>query len=188
MRCVLFALVLSLIGLAPAARADDAPEAFGALAGGWGRFVVLHTKEGKDFRMRAMVASKDGKDGVFPELRFIGERKAWKLLICGAPGIVYWNPMPTPHDLVVPEGAKKGELAIVVPNQVAGGWWRRGGNSPFTAVGASPDRGLVRFKYTIEKDILTITCKEKVPAGPWLGDYDISGRWARQMKGYGPIE
>src|SRR5262245_7542205 len=165
---VLFVVVLSLIGPAAAVRADDVPEPFRALAGGWVRPWLVTTKDGKNLVMPAPVTTKDGKDYVVPRLAIFVKGKTGRLVISGTPSIVYWNPGPTEYDLVVPEGAKEGVLAIVVP-----------------------DRGVkrqVRFEYTIEKDTLTIVCKEKVPAGPWLGDYNISGRWARPTKGYGYIE
>lgn len=165
---LLFVVVLSLIGSATAVRADDAPRSFGALAGQWGRYGLLTTKEGKEFLVPALVPTKDGTGYVVPGLAIFVKGKSGKLIISGTPSIVFWNPGPIEYDLVVPEGAKEGVLAIIVP-----------------------DRGLkrqVRFEYTIENGNLMIVCKEKVPAGPWLGDYNISGRWMRSPKGYGYIK
>lgn len=168
MRQLLFVVVLSLLSSATAVRADDAPGPIEALAGGWVRPWVMATKDGEDFVVAAMVPSKDGKTYVTPGLSIVPHGKTGKLVLGGTPSIVYWNPGPTVHGLVVPEGAKDGELAIAVV-----------------------DQGLVRevrFTFTLEKDTLTIQCKEKVPAGPWLGAYNISGTWMRTSnrpnKGY----
>jgi hypothetical protein len=155
MRHVHFVVVLSLIGPA-AVRADDAPEPFGALAGGWVRPSV--TYDGKKYPH--MTWSKDGKDVVYPGLQLIARGKTRSLLVHGAPSLVYWNPGPVSYDLVVGEGKEKGTLAIAV-----------GGRK-------------LQFGYTLQRDTLTITGTEKVPAGHWLGDYDISGTWVRPTKGY----
>jgi hypothetical protein len=168
MRHMHFIVILSLIGPAVAVRADDALEPFGALTGSWMRpSWVVATKDGKDFVVPAPVTTKDGNI-VTPGLSVFIDGKTWKLAVGGTPPTVYWNPGPTVYDLVIPQGAKKGVLAIGVP-----------------------DRGLkrqVRFEYTLEKDTLTIRCKEKVAAGPWLGDYDISGRWVRVRPKLGYFE
>jgi len=37
----------------------------------------------------------------------------------------------------------------------------------------------VRIGYTLDKDTLTIVCKDRVPAGKCLGSYNISGIWER---------
>jgi hypothetical protein len=165
---VLLVVALSLLGSTAAVRADDAPQPFRALAGGWGRYGVLTTKDGKDFLVPASVPTQDGKEYVEPGLAFFVKGKTGRLVISGTPSLVYWNPGPTAYDLVVPAGAKKGELAMVVPGR-----------------GVKRE---VRFEYTIEKDTLTISCKEKVPAGYWLGDYDISGRWIRPQKLFGYLK
>lgn len=137
-------MLLVLLG-GTAIRADDEPKPSRALAGNWQRsFGVM---------------DKDGVNIVTPQLRFSDRGKKWSLLVSGTPPTVYWNPLPPMSDLVVPEGAKEGELALIVKDGTG--------------------KRQVRFEYTIEKDTLTIRCQEKVPAGPWLGDYDISGKWLR---------
>jgi hypothetical protein len=90
---------------------------------------------------------------------FIAKDQARRLVVGGSPPLVYWNPWPDhSYDLVAGKGSEKGLLFIVLDK----GRGRR-----------------LRFEYTLEKDTLTITCKEKVRAGHWLGDCDISGSWVR---------
>lgn len=154
MRFLQFAVVLSLIGSASAVRAEEVAELDEALAGGW---------------MRAGFgeSTKDGTDYVSPTLKFFVEGKSLKMIAGGTPPTVYWNPGPTVHDLLVPKGAKKGELILVVGRQGV--------------------KRQIRFEYTIKQDVLTIICKERVPAGPWLGDYNISGRWLRPAKTFADL-
>lgn len=163
MRPIHFVGILAFFGTLVSGSAADAPEPFGPLAGGWMRGAVIATKDGKEFVVPAPVI-KDGQP-VTPVLRIFLDGKKWKLSVGGTPPTVYWNPGPTVYELVVPAGAKKGVPAIVIP--------KRGLEGP------------VRIEYTLEKDSLTIRCKEKVAAGPWLGDYDISGRWLRVRPGMG---
>lgn len=163
MRPVHCAGILAFIGSLVSGSAAGAPEPFGSLAGGWMRGGVIVTKDGKEFVVPAPVM-KDGQ-AITPEMRIFLDGNRWKLTVGGTPPTVYWNPVPTVYALEVPAGAKKGVLAIVVTN--------RGSANP------------VRFEYTLEKDTLTIRCKETVAAGPWLGDYDISGRWLRVRPGTG---
>jgi hypothetical protein len=134
----------------PAIRADEVPGPFEALAGAWGRPPV--TYRGKTYLH--MQWTKDGKV-VYPGLQFIARGKSRSLLVHGSPPTVYWNPGPVAYDLIVGEGKDRGVF--------------------FTEVGGRK----LQFKYTVEKDTLTITGTEKVPVGPWLGDYSISGTWVR---------
>lgn len=162
MRRALFAVVLSLLSAATAVPADAVPKPLGAIAGGWMRGGLIPTPDGRNLVIPAAVPTVDGKDVVTPGLRFLVEGKTPRLVVIGIPAMVYWNPGPNVYDLVVPEGAKEGTLAFVVI-----------------------DKGLRRqvpFTYTLDKDTLIITCTEKVPAGPWLGDYNISGTWWRARK------
>jgi len=104
------------------------------------------------------------KDGnmVTPVLQVVANGKSTRLYVGGTPPTVYWNPGPSEYSLVIPADAAEGELAVVIND-------------------ASGVRQ-VRFTYTVENDTLMICCKEKIQAGPWLGKYDISGKWVRARK------
>ena len=152
MNRALFVVVLTLLGPAATLQAEEDRAPFQILAGKWERSLV-HGK------YSPAVLAKDGVTWVSPELTFFANGQAWSLGVGGTPPTVYWNPGPSAYDLIIPDGAKKGVLALVVA-----------------------DRGVkrqVRFEYTLKNDTLTIDCKDKVHAGTWLGDYSISGEWVR---------
>jgi hypothetical protein len=128
---------------------------FEALAGGWGRPPA--TCDGKTYPH--MHWTRDG-NVVYPGLQFMATGKSRSLLVHGSPALVYWNPGPVSYNLAVGEGKEKGMLLIEVRGKK------------------------LRFKYAVERDTLTISGTEKVPAGYWLGDYDISGTWVRARSTY----
>ena len=149
---VLFGAILLITSCAVAVQAEEKPDPFQALTGRWQRPWV-------DGKYSPAVLARDGVNMVTPELICLAGDRPRSLIVGGSPPLVYWSPLPyDSHALVTGDGLEKGLLFIVDK--------RNGGRK-------------LRFEYTLNKETLTITCREKVRAGYWLGDHDISGTWVR---------
>jgi hypothetical protein len=175
---ILVAMMILVFAALPAVLgADGEPEPFKSLAGTWVR-PALGT-DGKP--IPASFQSIPGKVGpaVVPELRFGGNDDPalkqlglvvgrWNLVVGAYPQC---GSMSSSGDgssyavKVVPEKSK-GVLVLAVGE----------GKSPWDYKVRE-----VSLKYKIEKDTLTIECKESLAAGHYLGRYNISGMWVRSQ-------
>jgi hypothetical protein len=156
---MLLATFAFLAVMAVAVRAEDAPDPFKALAGGWRR-PLLAPNERADV-IAELYFREAAPDAVHRELfRLLGKDKGKtrSLVVGGGPVLSIRNVLEEQfvrYDVAVSGGKGKGELSVEV-----------GGKR-------------VRMAYTLDRDTLTIVTRDRLPAGRYLGKYDISGTWER---------
>src|SRR5262245_51002505 len=155
-------LVLAFAGSAAVVRADDVPEPFKSLAGAW----VRPRWKAVDL-LPPVLAFRRTIDIIPPtrDLSLAERRKIekmifrpsdrWSLVVGAHPMLHSCMDCFATHRLTIDQDKPKGELVVVVGERK------------------------VRFQYELRKDVLTISCKESLPAGNYLKHHNISGEWVR---------
>src|SRR5262245_36150992 len=147
-------LILVFAGSTAVVRADDLPEPFKPLAGAWVRHL-----------------SRDGD--VIPELMFVADPPE--------------QPRPAEVRKILRKLGKE-DVYLVVAVRPAIGSFAFGRDSSTYAVKAAKTKDVlvltvgekeVPLKYKLDKNTLTIVCKEPVAAGIRRERSDISGTWVR---------